>query len=299
MIAADHLALLMNKPIADVCRGGKLLAEGLLLARERYHSELLIVFADVSVEAEALGVRLDYYDHSNPSIHDHLDIAEIKSRDITSEGRVPQLLLAAEICRHDLGNEFPIFYSMKDPFSLAALLIGPDQFFEMLVTAPERVRDLLNVCTQIQATLLERVIFSGYLPLVGAPFASGSLIGSKYFALFVKPYLAELYDIATAHQSCCCLHLCGKIDMLASELADLHLDLFSFEDFYPPMWEAMQDTVPMGFIPTEFFLQGSAEKLKAATTRCIQVLPEPMVLSSGCDLPAKADPELVRLMMET
>jgi uroporphyrinogen-III decarboxylase len=55
----------------------------------------------------------------------------------------------------------------------------------------------------------------------------------------------------------------------------------------------------MGFITTEFFLQGSAEKLEAAKRHCLQVLPKPMVLSSGCDLPAKADPELVRLMMES
>ena len=85
--------------------------------------------------------------------------------------------------------------------------------------------------------------------------------------------------------------------MLTEALDDLNLDILSFEDFHAPMWEKLTGTIPMGFVPTEYFLHRNADRLKPALKECKESLPDPFILSSGCDIPAKADPELVQVMM--
>jgi len=297
MIAADHLANLMGKRVIDVCRDGEILAEGILKSQRLYGSDFVIVFADVSVEAEALGLKLQYYDHANPSSVQHLKPGDIHPVDITTSGRVPEILLAAGRCRKNLGPHFPIFYSMKDPFSLAGLVIGPEIFLEMLISQPDDAIELIQICTLMQKQLLVKAIEESYIPLIGAPLASGSLIGQNYFSKFVKPFLLELYAEVDRMNSARCLHLCGRTDQLTDEILGLKLDLFSFEYFDPEYWARNDHTIAMGFVPTEHFLDRNSNKLAASIRSCQAVLPEPYVLSSACDLPAKADPELVKVMM--
>ena len=85
--------------------------------------------------------------------------------------------------------------------------------------------------------------------------------------------------------------------MLAKELASLNLDLLSYEDWQAEMWPLMSDTISMGFVPTDLFQYGDEKSMRDAANRCRSVMPVPYVLSTGCDLPAKAKPELVQRMM--
>jgi uroporphyrinogen-III decarboxylase len=297
MIAADHLAVLMREPLGNVCRNGQLLAEGLLRAQKLYHTDFILVFADVSVEPEAMGVKLEYFAESNPQPVLHLDADELKQIPMETAGRIPELFEAARLCRAALGGNYPIFFSMKDPFSLAAMTIGTEAFLEKLITAPQVAVEILEVCTTNQLELIKAILASDYIPFIGAPIASGGLIGANYFKRFVSPYLMRLLDYAGQSGSFRCLHICGEIGMLTDELLELNLDVLSFEDYHHTMWNRLSETIPMGFVPTEFFLRRNADHLQPAVKRCREVLPEPFILSSGCDLPAKSDSELVQKMM--
>lgn len=297
MIAADHLARLLDRPLIEVCKSGRLIAEGLLKARKLYHSDFIIVFADVSVESEAMGVTLEYFHGRNPQPVEHLLWNELKQVDMASRGRLPELFRAAEICCEKLGGDFPIFVSMKDPFSLAAMMLGTESFLEKLVLDPGSVEEVLEICCSNQQQLIVNVISEGYIPFVGAPIASGGLIGEINFRRFALPYLDSLFAEAEKKGFLRCLHICGEIGMLTAELADLKLDLLSFEDWHDEMWPHLPQTIPMGFVPTDLFRNGPAESVSEATSTCRRSLPEPYVLSTGCDLPANANPDLVQVMM--
>jgi MtaA/CmuA family methyltransferase len=297
MIAADHLAHLLDEPLSEVCHSGELLAEGLLKAQQLYGSDFIIVFADVSVEVEAMGVKLEYLPDRNPQPVKQLTWEEIGRVDMTVEGRLPELFHAAEICRQARGGDFTIFFSMKDPFSLAAMTLGTEAFLEKLLLDPDAVERVLEICCRNQQQLMSAVLKAGFIPFVGAPIASGGLIGKRNFRRFALPYLQRLFDMATENGSFGCLHICGEIAMLGSELADLKLDLLSFEDWKEDMWEDLPETIPMGFIPTDLFVRGSAESVREAARTSRGAMLQPYVLSTGCDLPANADPKLVQAMM--
>ena len=303
MIAADHLAFLLNEPpvralrLDQVCRSGELLAEGLQKAQRLYQSDFIIVFSDVSVEAEALGVKLEYLPGRNPQPVRHLPWEEVRVVDMASRGRLPELFGAARTCRERFGGDSPIFFSMKDPFSLAAMAVGTEPFLEKLVLEPEVALGLLEICRENQLGLIKVILSEGFIPFIGAPIASGGLIGAKNFERFALPYLRPLFDLAEETGSFRCLHICGEIGMLAKELASLNLDLLSFEDWHAEMWPLMPNTISMGFVPTDLFQHGDTKLMREAVSHCKSVMPAPFVLSTGCDLPAKAKPELVQTMM--
>jgi len=297
MIAADHLAKLIGQPLGEVCRSSELLAEGLLTAQKLYQSDFVIVFSDVSVEPEAAGVLLEYFPDTNPQPVINLKISEIKATDSTRQGRLPQLFEAASLCRMALPEEMPVFFSMKDPFSLAAMIIGTERFLELIITSPGQAVELLEKVTQKQIYLIDNIISNGYIPFIGAPIASGGLIGRSYFRRFAMPALEKLLG-RIPKDNFRCLHICGEIGMLGEELAELNLDLLSFEDWHPELWHDEQQAIPMGFVPTELFMPSRNGNLADAIQHCKSVMPKPYVLSSGCDLPARADKNRVLMMMK-
>jgi uroporphyrinogen decarboxylase len=297
MIAGDHLAFLLDKPICDVVRDGSLLADGIKRAYDMYKPDMVIVFADIAVEAEALGVTLEFSANRNPHPIKLPDLKNVKVIDLSSAGRVPELLKAARLCRNTLGADYPIFYSMKDPFSLAALVMGSEEFLSALLEEPERIQPLLEICTENIINLIETVCKEDFFPLIGAPIASGSLIGPRWFDKFVEPVLKRVFDVVRSHGFPACMHICGEVSPFVDQLPRLNLDLLSVEEWVPELWDKMPDTIPMGYVPTELFVKGSKEAIESAVNKCLKTMPEPFLLSTACDLPANGNPELVKHFM--
>lgn len=298
MIAADHLAHLLDKPLIEVCRSGELIAEGLLKAQKLYNSDFIIVFADVSVEVEAMGVELKYFTNGNPFPVNRLDFSEVGTKKIWKLGRLPELFKAAQICRAELGDDFTIFISMKDTFSLTAMVTGTEEFLISLVTDTKKALDILDICCKNQMGLIIKIIESGFIPLIGTPIASGGLIGSKHFNNFAAACLEKLFAKARQLDSFACLHICGTIRELVEPLEDLEPDLLSFEDpAFVPLLNRLPNTIPMGYVPTTLFVNDNPESVIENTRICHLSLPKPYVLSAGCDLPSKANPVLVNTMM--
>jgi uroporphyrinogen-III decarboxylase len=299
MIAADHLAFLLNKPIDQVCRDGILLAKGFLLAQKMYDTDFLIIFADVSGEGEAIGGELEYSPIINPYPKRTLQYDEVKAVKSHTKGRLPELFKAADICRKELGDDFTIFFSMKDSFSLTAMAVGTEEFLSSLVFEKDKALDILHKCCKTQMGLITEIIQRGFIPLIGAPIASGGLIGGKNFKLFAGPCIDRLFEKAWSMDSFACCHICGTIHELIDELQNLQPDVLSFEDEkLIPLWDRLPETIPMGYIPTNYFINGDENKMRCSVDKCRNTLAAPYILSTGCDLPAKAKPELVKAMME-
>jgi uroporphyrinogen decarboxylase len=297
MVAADHLAELLGKPLSQVNRSGKLLAEGFLKAQKLYSSDFIIIFADVYVEAEAMGVKLQYFEDKNPQIIETMDYETIEPVEIAVKGGAQELLFSAEACKGKMGDDFTIFVSMKDPFSLAAMIIGVERFLGDLVFQPEKARSAIKICEDTQQDYLSAIINKGFIPLIGAPIASGSILGEKHFRDFALKPILNLFTSIKLFRSYRCMHICGSLKEIVNPLAELGLDILSFEDYIPELWEKAPTILPMGNVPTELFLGDDAEPVIQARDRCYKEFPIPFILSTACDLPAKANPKLVQAMM--
>lgn len=298
MIAGDFLAHLLKRPVSEVVRNGSLLAEGIRYTYEIFNPDMAIVFADIAVEAEAMGVELEFSATRNPHPVKLPDLNSIKVIDLSSAGRVPELLHAARLCREAFGPDYPIFYSMKDPFSLAALVMGSEDFLMALLEHPDQVQPLISTCSENIVNLVETVCNEGFIPLIGAPIASGSLIGPRWFERFVEGALQPVFNRITERNYPRCMHICGEVSPLVKQLPGLKLDLLSVEEWCPELWDGMTDTIPMGYVPTELFVKGTAEAVEKAVRDCMKNMPEPFLLSTACDVPANSNPDLIKRFME-
>jgi uroporphyrinogen-III decarboxylase len=107
-----------------------------------------------------------------------------------------------------------------------------------------------------------------------------------------------MFKLIRARGSFACLHICGEIANLTPHLSKLKIDLLSFEDAsILSQWRLLPETIPMGYVSTSVFLGADKERVRSATEECRLKMPKPMALSSGCDLPAKANPALVKVFM--
>lgn len=297
MTAADHLARLTGMDLAIINRDGAALAKGLTKAYELYQPDFLIAFIDVYVEPEAMGVELQYFPNINPNPLSHPAADFIKPYQPETAGRIPALLKAAEICRSELRDSCTIFVSMKDPFSLAAMTIGNGDFLTELVLNPQKSLRTLEICAESQLRLLDLIITKGFIPFIGAPLASGSLIGPEHFMNFAFRPLKTLFNRCREREVPACLHICGEIGSLIEPLSKLQPDMLSIEDFPNGLADGLPQTVFMGYIDTGLFLRGNDESMRIAVSECCNTMPEPFILSSGCDIPAKVKPELVQSFM--
>ncbi|RJP78014.1 MAG: hypothetical protein C4524_07255 [Candidatus Zixiibacteriota bacterium] len=298
MVAADHAAHLAGLPVSQVVRHADLLAGALTEAHRLYQGDFVVVFADVCVEAEAMGCRLEFPHHAPPHVLRTLAPEELRSTDPRRDGRLPLMLeVAAQVAR-GVGDDVPVFASIKDPFSAAALACGTEDFLALLVTDPDLARQALDRALANQARYAGALLDLGLDLLVGAPLASGGIVGPKHFADFIFEPICELMSIIRRRERLGGVHLCGEADPVLDQLARLPAHFLSLESFDPARWKRLAEAGPtpamMGWFPTGLLLDGTPEAIAAEAAREIaDMAGYPHLLATACDVPQFSPPEKV------
>ncbi|MBF8294619.1 MAG: Uroporphyrinogen decarboxylase [Bacteroidetes bacterium] len=156
----EHKAWFVGETPSRVARDAHLLTTALLAEYERVQPDALTIGVDVyNVEAEAIGCSVIYYegdDNSVPAIGSEgavfqgsEDVTSLKMPDPRKDGRMPLNLEVARNIVKVLGKEVPIRGAVSGPFSLAAHLAGPENFFMLTVTQPDLVNNLLHFASEV------------------------------------------------------------------------------------------------------------------------------------------------------
>jgi len=299
MIAGDHAAFIAGYTLREVCQSGKKLADALEHTFRIYSHDLVIVFSDVTVEAEALGAVLEFSDDRPPFIVKYPDVFKVKPANPCTDGRMPELLFAAERCCERIGSEVTISCSLKDPFSLSALIYEPNAFFRDLLQNPHRIREILAISLENQLAYLREIIAVGALPFIGAPLASGSLISPKIFEQFVVPSLKPLFELIHQHSLPVCIHICGDSQTIIDSLIALKPDIISVDQLdLPRCVREYPESIFMGNLSTTLLLQGPPEHIFSATTFLLDSIKEKFIPATGCDVPMKTPPEHIHTMIQ-
>jgi uroporphyrinogen decarboxylase len=156
----EHKGWFLGKTPSAVARDAHLLTSALQAEYERVQPDALIVGVDIyNVEAEAIGCSVNFYDGDDTSVpaigsqgavfHGTEDVASLRMPDPQKDGRMPLNLEAARNIMKLLGKEIPIRGAVSGPFSLAAHLVGPGQFFLLTMMKPDLVKDLLKFAAEV------------------------------------------------------------------------------------------------------------------------------------------------------
>ncbi len=297
MVVADHAARLEGYSVSEAVTQGDTLARVLYSAYRRYGYDLVLVFADTTVEAEAMGAQVVIPEEDNPFVIGPARVSRLEPADPESDGRMPVVLEATRRLVKLLEGEVPVLVGIKGPFSLAAFLRGIGSFFEDLLADPARARNYLAAALDNQLRYAEAVVRAGAIPFIGDPVASGSMISAAMFREFALPGLKQLVDWIRELGAPAVLHICGDTrqilpDMVCSGAAVLSVDEGDLRSMRTGTSVAL-----MGNVSTQLMLEGRPEEVAAAAHACLAAAGPRLILSTSCDVPAASPPENVAALV--
>jgi len=300
MVVANHAARLEGYSISEAVTQPDVLARVLYSAYRFYGYDLVMVFSDTMVEAEAMGAQVLIPEDDDPFLLEPPRVSKLEAANPEADGRMPVILDATRRLKALLEDEVPILTSLKGPFSLASFLRGIDGFLEDLLSDPRRARDFLRLATENQTAYAEAIVKAGGIPFIGDPVASGSLVSPDMFREFALPYLAQLVRSVHEQGTKAGLHICGETKSILRDMVATQADFLSIDemDLSVARNEVGDNAVLMGNVSTGLLLEGKPEQVSAAAAECLAHGGPRLVLSSSCDVPVDAPKENVKALVE-
>jgi uroporphyrinogen decarboxylase len=300
MVVANHAARLEGYSISEAVTQPDVLARVLYSAYRFYGYDLVMVFSDTVVEAEAMGAQVLIPEDDDPFLLQPPRVSKLEPANPEADGRMPVILNATRQLRALLEDEVPVLTSLKGPFSLASFLRGIDGFLEDLLSDPYRARDFLRLATENQTAYAQAIVKAGGIPFIGDPVASGSLVSPEMFREFALPYLAQLIRSVHEQGTKAGLHICGETKSILKDMVATRADFLSIDemDLGLARHEVGDNAVLMGNVSTRLLLEGKPERVAEAAAVCLARGGPRLVLSSSCDVPADAPKENVKALVE-
>lgn len=266
LVCADHCAHILNLPFSEVAAEGTKLAEALTYGYRQYQYDMVLVFSDPYVEAQALGcqVKLDPY----PVLQ--------STKSNSSIDRTHEIIKAADILKREL--DVPVFVSIKGVFSLAAFLGGIEEFLKIIIREESKADEFLQLALQFQENYLQNILSLGVNVFIGDPLASSSVVSPVIFRKYALNPLEKLIRKIKDHGVLAGIHICGDTQPIIEFLDHVGADILSIEDV-----SVHTKTLRMGGVSTQTILNGNVEDISREVKNALTLTP--VILSTSCDVP--------------
>jgi uroporphyrinogen decarboxylase len=152
-----------------MCKTPELAAQVTLMPVERLGVDAAILFSDILIPVEAMGVPLEFHDGKGPllgkAIRVQKDVDSLAVPD--PEGKVPFVMEAIRILRKALDGKVPLIGFSGAPFTLASYIVegGTSKNFiqlkMLMYQAPEVYRSLMNKIAKTVILYLNAQIAAG------------------------------------------------------------------------------------------------------------------------------------------
>jgi uroporphyrinogen decarboxylase len=305
----NHAAHVLGVKVIEHAKSGETMGKAHVAAFRKYGQDMITLFSDTALLAEAMGTKLYYPEDDaprfdEPAVKIASDVEKIAPADPQKDGRLPAQLEAIKICNEEVGDEVFVAYCLAAPFTTAALLRGTDLFARDLYRNPEMTHTLLKVSQETALNFIDAVAEAGGIPAIVDPVATGSIISPPQFARFAAPYIKPLVERIHKIGYPAILHICGKTHLLFEQMADTGANVLSLDriDLAEAKNRVGDRVCLMGNVtPAETLLNGTEEDVDAEVKECIRKAhdnPAGFILASGCEVPIDTPPENVLALME-
>ncbi|MBC7319786.1 uroporphyrinogen decarboxylase family protein [bacterium] len=278
--------------------------KSLKLLIEKFQPDGIFVFMDLTVEAEALGLKIDFPENDNPSVRRHniktLDeLEKIRTLYKGISGRMPVFIKVVE----DLAKNYSLLkgaYTIG-PFTLAGELIGVEDLMMNLILNPDLVHKFLEFTTIVIKDYANALLNAG-ADVVAVLEPTSVMLSPSQFREFSGGYFSILAEELKAPLI---LHICGNTKHLLEEMAktkaiglslDSPVDLKEASDIIP------NDIYLVGNLdPVKIFLLAKPQEVVNATKDLLKKMKgiKNFILSSGCDLPKDTPLENIEAFINT
>lgn len=284
IVCTDHCAHLSKMDFVEMAHSGEKLAEVIEYGYRLYQYDMVLVFVDAYVEAQAMGCAIEFVPYPRLKAD-----ATRLLRMQTDADRTGEVIKAAKILKQQV--DVPVFVSIKGPFTLAGFLTGLDEFLKMLIRDPEAAQTIIKEALDFQLAYLERLLEVDADIFIGDPIASASVISPRSFERFALPALKVLMGRIKDRRRIGGLHICGETGPIATALDECRADILSIEDITVPT-----KTLKMGGVSTATILGGDRPAIEAEVAAALREAH--LVVSTSCDVPVETPADNIKAMIE-
>jgi len=285
------------------------LATSQLKAREIIGHDVLFAFADLSVEAEAIGCELVYNRDSYPVVKKPIvqtpeDIEKLNIPEPGRTKRMKTVIKATEILRDAVKDTCMVASCVMGPLSIAGQLMGIDNLLYQIVDCPELVERVLDFTEEVSRVYGKALLRAGaHCHIIFDPMASPMVIPLEVFKRFELPRLRRLYaEFKKEGSLISWLSIAGNTKKILPyyEEAGVELATVDYTVSINEAFELLKSVSVNGNIRPYAFVSRQKNDLALEAERCLKEAEGRVnfLLGSGCEIPIEAAIENIMTLTE-
>ena len=250
------------------------------------HLDTICMVADLSLEAEACGCQVQYYQRDMPAVLTHPvrqleDVLSLKIPDPEHEGRMPVIL---EVMSR-LKQKYALIKvaTVTGPFTLALQLCG-GAIYADAIKDPGKVDGVVKYAAKVVTRYSQALAGRGVDILIIAEPAVSQL-SPRLYERFAQPFIK---DIAGRVKKPVILHICGKAEHLVKFMPESGCAAFSVDqvDMGRLAADLPRSLILVGNLSPELLRRGTTGEIETKTRELLRqtAARKEMIIAPGCDL---------------
>lgn len=197
----EYMAIREKSSFLEMCRTPEVACEVTLQPIKKFELDAAIIFADILLPLEGMGIKLEFAKNEGPVIHNPVrsrkDVDAIRIIEPTED--VPYLIEAIRLVKAELNGKVPLIGFSGAPFTLASYIIeggGSRNYLHakgLMYGDPEYWHKLMDKITEVLTVYLKSQVEAGAETLQIFDSWAGCL-GPDDYREFVLPYTKRLID---------------------------------------------------------------------------------------------------------
>ncbi|MCK5811507.1 MAG: uroporphyrinogen decarboxylase family protein [Clostridiales bacterium] len=263
----------------------------------------MFAFMDLTVEAEALGMKIKYEDNENPSVIEHSiknldDLDKLKSE---YKGTTKRMKVFIDVMKK-MSDSLSIIKGAHviGPFTLAGELLGVSELTMNTILDPSIVHECLNFTVEVITDYINELFEAG-ADVVSVLEPTAMMISpTQYEEFSLAPFKKILSNV---NNKPLILHICGDTTHLIERMGTSGAVALSLDwqvNFKEAIKKIPEDVYLIGNLdPVAVFLDMDSDQVTKATLNLKGDMKnhKNFIMSSGCDLPIKTSDENIIAFM--
>ncbi|MBU2647003.1 hypothetical protein KKI24_20005 [bacterium] len=232
--AGVNCAFLIGEKAEPYLKDPNLIAKGIVEAAKTYHADGIPLLFDLSVEAEAVGCAVEYWEDNVPSVRSHLCEKQTPEElGMTvfgkEDGRWPIIFKAAAKAKPELDKlDCAMLGLVAGPLTLASHLAGV-RIFTAVKKNKEFAHSVLKYAGKLCAQSARYYVEMG-CDLIAIVDPVASQIRSETFKEFVTPYCQEAIEVINDAGKTSSFFICGDCTKVIEDVCQLGTHGFAIDE---------------------------------------------------------------------
>lgn len=297
---------LLGITVRELISSSDMQVKGMQAIAEKCSVGASLNMMDLSVEAEAFGAKIRFYDDDIPAVEKGIieDIADAESIIVpeVGAGRTSICIDGVKKAKEKI-TDIPVFCGVIGPYSLVGRLFDMTELMMECFDSPDEVKIMLSKATEFIIKYIKAFKSVGADGVIMAEPAAG-LLSPSLAEEFSMPFVQQIFNEINSDDFIICYHNCGNaagdmLDMIAELNADI-IHLGNAINLKKAIEELPKDKIIMGNVNPVLFRTGTPDDIRADVQRVFDECSayENFMISTGCDVPAASKWENIEAYFE-